>query len=229
MIAVCDACHDAIHRGDMRIMDDDLYRWKAVPTRAKVPHVYVEPSDDPAFLLGTVSVHGTGNQGVVVFELSRSQRLEFALVDGDIVLLNLGIHPHKHKPLLKVVDGYVKLLDANLDYKVVPGHLCVAGSLMSTWVPQWARELLIDKDPLIGIAGLPLLDLQVEEPGLVRVQGVWIDEDVGFVITEQALWVLERGPRLATGIVGDGKESALYVVGPVGKALIGTAKQQRKR
>src|SRR5437764_15128611 len=45
MIAVCPACHDAIHHGTIQIDDDALYRWKTI-VRSVSPiksHIYIEP------------------------------------------------------------------------------------------------------------------------------------------------------------------------------------------
>lgn len=57
MIAVCPACHDTITRGNLRIDDETLYRWKNI-TRGELnhDHIYVERGSPVRMLFGSITV-----------------------------------------------------------------------------------------------------------------------------------------------------------------------------
>src|SRR5437588_331436 len=49
LIAICPTCHDAVHRGALRLDDATLYRWKQLLRRGTTrAHLYVEPGAQPA-------------------------------------------------------------------------------------------------------------------------------------------------------------------------------------
>jgi hypothetical protein len=62
MIALCGGCHDAAHRGILRLDDATLYGWKEIlrETPATHDHFYVEPTTNarPRLLLGSIAVQG---------------------------------------------------------------------------------------------------------------------------------------------------------------------------
>jgi hypothetical protein len=220
MIAICAACHDSVDRGELQISDEDLYRWKGIPRDVvSTAHLFVEPGSPTKMLLGSIAVQG--DSGLVVFDFTDLQRLSFAVKDGDIMLLNAKLSRFDGKPLLDIVDGYVRQRADEIELATRPGRVQVPAGIHSPLIPEWARTSLLMEDPLYGVDGLSLIDLEVVEPGLVRVQGIWMDEDKGVIVTNDRLSFVGRGRPKPLTIVGTGKDSVLHYVGPLGTALFG--------
>lgn len=186
MIALCPTCHDAVHHGDLEIDDATVYRWRAIPRlQTKRDHIYVEPAKAPKLLLGTIAVTGTG--GVTVFELGDTNRLSFRIADEDVLLMNLAVSTTRGDEVLRVVDGHVRHEAVDpVRYERVAGHVRVTAPVSHEFIPDWAIERMRRLETGFGATGsLPILDIEVLEPGLVRVQGVWnaSSKDAVIVIT----------------------------------------------
>jgi SEC-C motif/HNH endonuclease len=222
MIALCPACHDAVHNGPLVIDDDTIYRWKGIKRDAgpRRDHVYVEPGGPPKLLLGTIAV--TGDDGVVVFELGETNTLSFRVEDEDLLMLNLGVTDTAGRELLRVTDNHVRQIRPEaITYERVPGHLRVTAKLSPEIVPTWAVDRLRELEPDYGNDdSVVLLDLEVLEPGLVRVQGIWArGDDRVVIVTEQALSFLSPWRPLPISLVGEGVDSLLKYTGPLSTAL----------
>jgi hypothetical protein len=220
MVAVCPTCHDAVHHGPLNIDDNTVRRWKTIKrSRVRTDHVYVEPGESANLLLGTVAV--TGPAGLIVFELGASNRLSFRLVGGDIMLLNLAVSSSSGKELLRVVDGHVRHdTDDQVRYERVPGHIAITSPASDAYLPGWAPEQLREEEPGFAPADrMPVLDLEVLEPGLVQVQGIWHDEGRAVAVTTERLAFLDEGKPRAISLIGGGADSVLRYVGPITTAL----------
>jgi len=66
---------------------------------------------------------------------------------------------------------------------------------------------------------LTLLDLEVLEPNLVKVQGVWIRHGRGVIITDSRISFLDPERREPVSITGEGVTSLLKWSGPISAAL----------
>lgn len=217
MIALCAACHDSVDRGSLHISDEDLYRWKGIPRDVgSTAHLYVEPGKPPRMLLGSIAVRG--DSGLVVFDFANHHRLSFTVSDGEIMLLNAKLSNLQGRTLLDVVDGYVRQRAAELQMLTRPGRVHIPASPQSA-LPGWALVSLQRGDPPGGSADPALLDLEVLEPGLVRVQGIWMDKDKGVVITHSRLSFLHRDRPRPITLIGEGKGSLLIFAGPIGTSL----------
>ena len=220
MIAVCAACHDHVDRGELQLSDVELYRWKGIDrTTPTSTHLFIEPGPPPLLILGSLAAQG--DSGLVVFDFSGNHRLSFAVVDGDIMLLNVKVSTADGRPLLDVVEGYVRQRDPRLRLRHRPGRIQVPISLASPAIPGWARERLLSYEPLFGIQGLDLLGLHVLEPGVVKATGVWIGKDKGVVITDEAAYFLNRTREGPIALAGQGKNTVLHFNGPAEIALFG--------
>lgn len=218
MIALCASCHDSVSRGPLRISDEDVYTWKGIERRMpRVGHVYIEPSGQPPkILLGSVSA--VGDDGLVVFDLAAGHKLSFAVRDGDIMLLNLKILS-AGSTIVDVVDGYVRTTDDRVQIDSRPGHLKVPAGISSSFVPEWVRTRLMNEDRFYGLEGMPLLEIKVVRPGLVRVNGIWVDADEAVVVTDKCLSFVHRSRPRPITLVGAGEDTVLHYAGPVDKAL----------
>lgn len=234
MIAVCPACHDGVDRGTLLIDDETLYAWKRIARTSVAArgHIYVEPGEEAKLLLGSIAVRGE-DAGLVAFELSDTNRLSFALRDGDVVLLNLAVTDRRGREIVKVVDGHVEVLDEDAaTFEQRPGRVKVTVPAHGRYLAHRAVEMMRVQEPEFANDGrLTLLDLEVVEPGLVRVQGVWSRGVDAVVITTERLAFVSIAPERSEPIslTGEGAESVLHHTGPITTALfnMGTTEEVR--
>jgi hypothetical protein len=232
MIAVCPTCHAHVHRGDLTIDDDTLYAWKRIVRNAATAagHIYVEPSDQAKLLLGSIALMGE-DAGLVAFELSENNRLAFALRDRDLLLLNLAVADRRSREIVKVVDGHVRLLDedaATFDQR--PGRARVTVPLHGRYLARRSVEMMRVHEPAFAQDGrLTMLDLEVVEPGLVRVQGVWTRGLDAVVITRERLAFVSMTPGWThpISLEGAGAETVLYYTGPITRAAFNMGPSDR--
>ncbi len=222
MVAVCPTCHDAVHHGPLVIDDETVHRWKRL-VRAKPPrdHVYVEPGESAKLLLGTIAI--TGQSGVRAFELGPSTRLSFRLADLDVMLLNLAIATTAGDEVLRVVDSHVRhQADDPVVYERIPGHVRVTAPVSDDFMPGWALRQLRAHEPDFASNGmLTLLDVEVLEPGLVRVQGIWNARKRVVAITTSVLAFLDPNRPQPVSLAGAGADSVLFYTGPITTSLFG--------
>jgi hypothetical protein len=222
LIAICPSCHDAVHGGELRLDDDTLYRWKALPRNPeRRAHVYVEPGASSKLLLGSIAV--TGPSGLVAFDLSPRNRLKFTIDgSGDILLLDLSVTSAGGAELVRVEKGYVRVVSEDVDFQHRPGHVRLMAPLIDEYLPTWALERLRVQEPSYGTNGTcVVLDLEVLAPGLVRVQGTWVQEQRAVVITPTRLAFIWPELQQPIAICGEGVESTLMYTGPIDAALFG--------
>jgi hypothetical protein len=211
MIAVCPTCHDAIHHGKLLIDDETVRRWKAIPRSGTVgrAHLYVEPpeSERPRFLFGQIAI--TGASGVTVFDLGPSAHLGFELADGELMLTDLAIATRDGEEILRVVANHMRYPPkAGVEFLVQPGHIRATAPVTDRFLPALAIEHLRVGEPSFAQDGrLVLLDLEVVEPGRVRVQGVWSSTKSAVVSTTRALYLVTGPKMVVVALLGeDGTE-----------------------
>jgi SEC-C motif/HNH endonuclease len=220
MIAICPTCHDAVHNGALPISDGTLYAWKSIErSRPPTDNVFVEPGDSSKLLLGSLAVTGQG--GVTVFELGSSNRLSFRLVDEDIMHLNLAVATTGGQEVLRIVDGHVRHEAAEpLQYARTPGHIRLTAPASEEYMPAWALGQIRLHEPEFAADGrLTLSDVEVLEPGLVRVQGIWNGPGHVVAITTERLAFLDPNRTGPLALTGAGAESILHFTGPITTAL----------
>ncbi len=229
MIAVCASCHDAIHRGALPISDDALRRWKAAPKASPAPaHVYVEPGPSNRLRLGD-HLEFESSETRQMLSISESCGVGFDVSDGDIMLLRLSIPDAAGASLVRVVHGHVRAESNDIEVEQVPGHIRVTtsdnvASLFPQWVAdagEWANAGL-PTDYRIPWADLPLLDIEVVEPGCVRVEGLLVAENSAAVMWFGGVTALFRGsdPKSLLG-PPDGLARLRAVGGPFAMLQIG--------
>jgi hypothetical protein len=224
MIAICPSCHDAVHHGPLAIDDETVYRWKKIDRSATTTRdlLYVEPGASSKLLLGTIAV--TGQRGVTVFDLGQPTRLSFRVEDDDLMLVNLVVSTACGDEVLRVVDNHVRhAAEDPVVYERVPGHVRVTVPASKEFIPDWAmRRLRLFEPEFAETGSFPLLDLEVLEPGLVRIQGVWnAAEHVVIAITPNQLAFVQPGMERPLSMIGDGADSVLVYGGPITAALFG--------
>jgi hypothetical protein len=229
MIAICPTCHDAVHNGPLTISDKTLHQWKSVSRTeaAERGHLYVEPGRQAKLLLGSIAV--TGDAGLVVFELSADSSLSFALKEQDIMLLSLTLSDRVGRRLVRLIDGHVAVEPGtDLEYRRVPGRHLITAPFTRRYMPMWALGRIQGTEPGYQPRdSLTLLDLEVVEPGVVRVAGIWLESRHGVVITESMLHFVRVDPMMlrSLAIAGAGVDSVLHYTGPITAALFGFGSQ----
>lgn len=221
MIAICPSCHDVVDRGLLTIDDETLYRWKSIRRPAGSPgtHIYVEPGQvSPKLLLGSISVQG--GTDFVVFELSPESILEFCVRDSRILIPRMRVGS-ADQPLIDVVDGHVVKKKDSVNMTARAGKVVVTDPELAARMPPWAIKII--NHPLSGIdlAAQPLLELEVIEPGLLRVQGVWLREDSIVIINEKQLSFLNPGLVRPLSMLGAGAATVINVQSSVMFAIQG--------
>jgi hypothetical protein len=220
MIAICPTCHDAVHYGTLAINDDTLYRWKETqrdPTN--MGQLFVEPGVSSKLLLGNIAY--TGDSGLTVFELSPFNKLSFRLVDNDLFLVNLKITTVSGREVICVVENHVRCTAEELvSFNQRPGKIRITASATPDFLQTWAIDSLRVQEPSYAIDGqLILLDLEVLEPGLVRVQGIWTEDKRVIVITLDRIAFIRPDKQQPLSIGGEGANTVLNYSGSITSAL----------
>ena len=229
LIAVCPTCHDAIHHGSLKITDETLNDWKNIK-RAKIPetfHLFIEPDKEIKLLTGTIAI-STRNQKIIVFQLSQNNLLKFRVLDDNIMILNLKIADTKGKKVLWVVDNYVRSKPfPDIEFLQVPGHIQVNVPANEQFIPlDILRKMRIQEKDYGEDGSIPALDLEVLRPGLVRVQGLWVENDKAVIITKERLSFIRPELRQPLSMTGEGEKSILMYVGPITRAMFGFEREQ---
>lgn len=222
MICICASCHDNVHRGALNISDATLYRWKGIDRKSKPrrEQVYVEPGESPKLQLGSIAF--TGQSGVTVLGLSNRNSIGFTLRGGELYFVNatVGIGT---RTFVKIVENQVVIEpNPSMDYASVPGHLIARIPLADVELPTWVLDAARWYVPTFAQdEHVTLLDVEVCEPGLVRVQGIWLARDECFIATETLLIWAKPGRRVA--FAGDGPSSVIKFGGPITRRVLGDA------
>jgi hypothetical protein len=123
------------------------------------------------------------------------------------------------------VDGYVRVdPDADVEYRSVPGRHSITAPNHARFLPNWALRCVQGNEPGYRPADrVKVLDLEVAGPGVVRVEGIWLERFHGVIITSQMLHFVQADPKLARSIAfsGAGVDSVLHYTGPITAALFG--------
>jgi hypothetical protein len=224
MIALCPTCHDAVHHGQLKISDETLRAWKRISRGSPVRgHVYVEPRSSPVIVLGTIDIHS--KHDTAVFELARSQRLSFRVVDNELMFLEARLQDVSGREVISVRDNHLTCAPRDdVTHECVPGRFELTTSDIFQFLPPWAVEQLRAHEPDFGGQRNIVLSVVVEAPGRVRVCGIWGEYSRAIVVTESAISFLDPGRPLPLSFVGAGAgRTTLLWDGPITKAMFGIA------
>lgn len=222
MIAICPACHDAVHHGQLRINDSTLYQWKGIErlqTGTRRAHLYVEPSRDLTLLAGTIHLR-TRNQEQVVFEISSTNRVQFRIVDSELLFVSCVVEDNNGTEVVRISDNYIlarSCSDVTLQSR--PGEFVVKVPCNS----QYIRDELVDRmrqhDPRFGMDGeVVMLGAEVVCPGAIRIRGIWNRRDSAIIITDRLFSFASIGMRQPISLMGGG---CLDFVGPITLPMFG--------
>jgi hypothetical protein len=227
MIAVCPNCHDAIHHGKISLKDETIYKWKQIdcPTNIIRDHLYTTPNITSKVLLGSIAVQAP--EGVIIFRLSPNNQLSFQILGKDILLLNLNLSKLSSDEILRVEQNYIThQKDPSVEYKQIPGQIQILVPNNSEYIQDWAKEAVRRYEPEFGTnKQIPIIHIEVIKAGVVRVQGIWIDNGEGIIATLSGLYFVssdEVSPPKSIAFVGNGENSGFYTR-IIDKSLFGGA------
>lgn len=221
MIAICPACHDAVHDGALTIDDETLYRWKMEgkgPRKADL--LFVEPGKQPLMKLGQTAITGSGSDGLVVLAPSPQSRLSYCIENGEITLVSCIVADSAGIPIIRLVDNRIRLVHPtdSFDYASVPGHFELTGPA-ETLLDSWMIDGIKTRFPNFGDGPEVLLAAEVIAAGQVAIRGIWRDGNRALVVRDEG-WVIPGSATAAMMLTGSG---TIHWVNPIGLGLFESA------
>ena len=138
-------------------------------------------------------------------------------------MANLSVSTLGGRNVIKVLDGHVKyFVEDPLRYDRRPGRFRLTAPVDSDFLQPWALDQVRQHEPdYANQERLTVLDVEVVEPGLVRVQGIWPHDVHPVVVTQEHLMFLDRGREAPKSLAGEGADSVWFYDGPITTTLFG--------
>ncbi|MDB5602727.1 MAG: hypothetical protein JWN71_4771 [Xanthobacteraceae bacterium] len=222
MIALCPSCHDATHNGVLKITDGILHSWRRPTEKSDFLYATLEvaPNKEVGLLTGSIML-SIVNPELITFQLSNTNTLAFRVEGSEIVLLKSDLIDLSGEQVLQVRDNRVRSRrDEQIEFNKRPGRISITVPSSDRYIYPWMIEHMRQQVHRYATDGrITSLDLEVVEPGLIRVKGAWIAPEGGVVITDDLLSFLKPNLREPISLRGEGRASCLVVTGPVTTAL----------
>ena len=88
-----------------------------------------------------------------------------------------------------------------LKFVLVPGHIRITSPVTSDFLPDWVRDAARHLEPTYATGEeLLLLDIEVTEPGIVGVQGLWADEKTAVIATSDGVILIWKRRGMDAGV-----------------------------
>ena len=218
MIAVCPSCHDAIHYWKLKISDETLYQWKEIKRITTYSDaIFIEPWVESKLLLWSTTIQW---DNVIVFEQSENKSLSFKLVDNDILFIDLKIADLNNNELLKVIQNQIRYKNEIISYQKVPWKILVSCKFPNLFIEEWAIKQMREhfpnycKDWIIE-----LLKIEVIKPWLVKISGIWMNHNWGYIVNENSISIIQKGLIKPISIMWNWEETTLKWLWPIGTSL----------
>jgi hypothetical protein len=178
MIAICPTCHGHVHHGSLEISDQTLDRWKGIQRDGIARgYFFIEPRKNPTLNLGSNELSGP-DDGFIPFELSPRNRCTIRIVNEEILIVSLKLSTIAGAEVIRFDENYWTYGKPELiKLEHVQGHIKITTNAFAEFLPEWVVQGVRSIDPgFVPDRNFTLLDMEVVEPGLVRVQGLWVEE-----------------------------------------------------
>lgn len=223
MIAVCPACHDAAHRGELRISEKTLYEWKGINRSLSAPkrgYVYVEPSNQTKIIMGSMAFEQAKPRKTILFSHSEESHLSFT-VEDDTLEISTTITDHHRNKLISVNRNHTTDFSmGRLKTLSIPGRFKVTAPVDLWLLPAHALFKIRKEEPDYAQDDIvTVLDIEVLRPGHVRIEGFWNKGFNTIVSTKERLSFIDLHSATAQSITGEGENSILVYDGPIEQAL----------
>ncbi|UJW81275.1 hypothetical protein [Hydrogenophaga sp. SL48] len=192
MIALCAACHDQVHRGRLAISDETLYRWKRLdhPRDRHWAAINAEPKVQPIPLrLGPFSIN-SDVEAAGLIQLGGANWLTLRVLEGGIVLVDSKLLNAAGEEILRVTRSQVVMRkNPAVKFESAPGRVLITVPVESDFIPPWVMiNFARVQDSFVRHDGrVAALDIEVMEPGIVRVEGYWLSRYHAAAITPKAI------------------------------------------
>lgn len=190
MIAICPTCHDAVHNGTLEISDDTLYEWKKIDRDSEThhTHLYIEPGKTSAVFFGGIKFQQKKEQKTILMKFENDNKLEFSVDDGWLEV-STTLKDRAGKIILQVTKNKLTInRDPDIKIDQRQGRFQITVPINKYYLPAAALYLMQKSYPEYGSNGTIIaLDLEVVQPGHVRILGFWPDGNNAIVSTSGAI------------------------------------------
>lgn len=215
MIVLCPVCHEHVKRGELMIDDETLYRWKSIaPKPIHEDQLFIELAPSLKILLGTVAA--TSEYTFNILKFSKTNQLGVRIVDRDIFHINLHLTINGEE-IVRISDDHLIHQAEGVQYSRRPGKVRITAAFDKNILPAPViEEFRRNYEPDFAIDGYyTLLDIEILEPGKVRIKGIWIEDNKCIIITDHAISLIQVYPLKIVSLLGEGENSLLSWRGPV--------------
>lgn len=186
MVAVCAACHDAIHRGEIPLSDEVLLSWKSItrPPDVARGNFWVEPSESyPELWFGSFSFQSDVSRPVI--GLSAHNRVELAVAGSEVLILDLVLTSADGVELIRMSHNTIKHQRRDgIYFHSMQGQAALTADEDAARLPKWVKNRI-----KVSIGGpdwprngkVQLFRAEVVRPGVARIGGLWVERDRAIV------------------------------------------------
>lgn len=140
-------------------------------------------------------------------------------------MLDLNLSKVSGDAILRVELNHITYQkDPKVEYRQTPGQVQILVPNNSEYVTNWVLETIREYEPKYGCyKKIPILHIEVVNKGLLRVQGVWIENRKGIIATLKGPYFISNDllpPHRRIVLHGEG-ENTIFETILVGGALFG--------
>ena len=141
--------------------------------------------------------------------------------------MNARLQDTVGEEIVRIVDNSVRYKRASeifADYR--PGRFRLTAPANDRYLPQWLLSQMRAKEGDFAEDGrISILDVEVLQPGIVRLVGCWVEDRRAVVITQGALYLTSMDAEEALCIFGEGLRTTLVFTGSLDSAFFQFGKQ----
>lgn len=186
MIAVCAGCHDAIHRGEIRLPDEILLSWKNITRSPEVVrgNLWVEPSGAyPELWFGSFSFRSDVPRPII--RLSAHNRVELAVEGSEVLIIDLVLTSADGVELIRINHNTIKhQVMTGVTFQSTPGQVMLLADAKAVRLPKWVINRIrasIGGPDFPRNGQITLFRAEVVRPGVARIGGLWAERDRAIV------------------------------------------------
>ncbi len=156
--------------------------------------------------------------------MPNDNRLSFEIINGKFPLIDLTIKSLNGDTIISLEKNYISSeISTDIKPKRRPGkfQLVLTNQALSL-IPSWIkRQHMLHDTDFFATQEHTLFDIEVVEPGLVKINGIWMYKDTALVISPNGMSVIRRGNEAPITFKGEGSKSILRYRGPISLPLFG--------
>jgi hypothetical protein len=158
----------------------------------------------------------TPNQ-IIVFDLPNKNRLVLKVIDEDILSLDASICLSNEENIFKMTNNVIKYKkNDGIEVRRRTGkfQLILSGEALKM-IPNWIiNQHLLSGSDYFATSEYKLIDIEVIEPGLVKIQGIWMDQETAIVVSPTNLSFINKNAFGTMHLVGKGLQTVILSSAP---------------